>query len=100
MLFLTGLNRPLLHAICWATIVRFTEDVLRPAIECWQWLLSARRDLTLPFIQEMLGAWQVGFRISVVLHTHTVDCTLRRNYDRLHKPICCVVHCGAAYGNI
>lgn len=31
---------------------------------CWQWILSARHDLTLPFMQEMISAWQVCFSVS------------------------------------
>lgn len=53
-----GLNRLLLHGICWAPIHRFTENVLRTCCECWQWLLSARKDFTLAFMQEMLASWQ------------------------------------------
>jgi phosphatidylinositol 4-kinase len=29
------------------------------AIECWQWLVTARPDLELRFLQEMFSAWQV-----------------------------------------
>lgn len=54
-----GLNRLLLHSVCWAPIHRFTENVLRTCCECWQWLLSARKDMTLAFMQEMLSCWQV-----------------------------------------
>ena len=28
------------------------------AVECWQWMLTARPDLKLRFLQEMLAAWQ------------------------------------------
>ncbi|CAG7725572.1 unnamed protein product, partial [Allacma fusca] len=53
-----GLHRQLLHVVCWAPVAKFTEKILMTACECWQWLLSARSDLMLPFLQEMLGAWQ------------------------------------------
>lgn len=28
------------------------------AVECWQWILTARPDLKLRLLQEMLAAWQ------------------------------------------
>lgn len=40
----------------------FTKESMTIAVECWQWILTARPDLKLRFLQEMLAAWQ-----------HTVD---------------------------
>jgi len=40
--------------------MRFTEEVMLNATECWQWILSARRELSLAFMLEMLLAWQVS----------------------------------------
>jgi phosphatidylinositol 4-kinase len=50
--------RQLLRGICWSPVTRFNEATVRAACECWQWILSARRDLVLQFMQEMLAAWQ------------------------------------------
>lgn len=54
----SGFSRKLIHAVAWAPIELFTEDVMKTAVECWQWLVSARPDLELQFLQEMLTAWQ------------------------------------------
>lgn len=35
----------------------FTADVMMSAVECWQWLITARPDLELRFLQEMCSAW-------------------------------------------
>lgn len=70
-----GLNRTLLHAVCWGPVEMFVEDVIRSAIECWQWILSARRDLTLPFMQEMLGAWQCTVERRMGIFTPDADPT-------------------------
>lgn len=64
-----GFSRKLIHAVAWAPIELFTEDVMKTAVECWQWLVSARPDLELQFLQEMLTAWQVNavFKIQVLV---------------------------------
>ncbi|CAG7786962.1 unnamed protein product, partial [Allacma fusca] len=73
-----GLHRQLLHAVCWAPVAKFTEKILMTACECWQWLLSARSDLMLPFLQEMLGAWQctVERRIGIFSPMYKLDSPL------------------------
>ncbi|XP_077290371.1 phosphatidylinositol 4-kinase III alpha isoform X2 [Arctopsyche grandis] len=53
-----GLHRQLLHAVAWSQVELFTEDAMVAAVECWQWLITARPDLELRFLQEMLSAWQ------------------------------------------
>lgn len=30
---------------------------MRTAVECWQWLVTARPDLEIRFLQEMVSAW-------------------------------------------
>ncbi|CAL8078131.1 unnamed protein product [Orchesella dallaii] len=70
-----GLNRVLLHSICWAPIHRFTESVLRSCCECWQWLLSARKDLILAFMQEMLASWQSTVERRMGIFTPDTKCT-------------------------
>ncbi|XP_065226540.1 phosphatidylinositol 4-kinase alpha isoform X2 [Planococcus citri] len=54
----TGYCRKLIHAVAWAPVELFTEDTMKTAVECWQWLVTARPDLELQFLQEMLTAWQ------------------------------------------
>ena len=36
-------------------------QVVQSAVECWQWLISARPDLEFCFLQEMAAAWQFTF---------------------------------------
>lgn len=54
-----GHCRKLIHAVAWAPVELFTEEAMKTAVECWQWLVTARPDLDLQFLQEMLTAWQV-----------------------------------------
>lgn len=56
----TGYCRKLIHAVAWAPVETFTEDTMRTAVECWQWLVTAKPDLELQFLEEMLTAWEVG----------------------------------------
>lgn len=52
-------DRRLLHALCWSPVELFTEEAMRSAITCWQWLLAGRSDMELQFLQEMSAAWQM-----------------------------------------
>ncbi|XP_042233496.1 phosphatidylinositol 4-kinase alpha-like isoform X1 [Homarus americanus] len=53
-----GIHRRLLRCVCTSCLNLFTEDAMDNSTACWQWILSARHDLTLPFMQEMISAWQ------------------------------------------
>lgn len=55
----SGTDRTLLHALCWSPVELFTEEAVRGTVSCWQWLLAARPDLELPFLQEMSAAWHM-----------------------------------------
>ncbi|XP_072934257.1 phosphatidylinositol 4-kinase alpha [Epargyreus clarus] len=50
--------RALLHGIAWSQVDIFTEDAVTTAVECWQWLTTARPDLELRLLQEVFAAWQ------------------------------------------
>ncbi|XP_046385278.1 phosphatidylinositol 4-kinase alpha isoform X2 [Ischnura elegans] len=50
--------RSLLFTVAWSQVEMFTESAMLSAVECWQWLVTARPDLELRFLQEMLSAWQ------------------------------------------
>lgn len=43
------------------------------AVECWQWLLTARPDLELCFLQEMLSAWQYTMEAKMGLFADHID---------------------------
>ncbi|KAK7873127.1 hypothetical protein R5R35_006354 [Gryllus longicercus] len=53
-----GAYRQLLHVVAWSQVELFSEIAMTTAVECWQWLVTARPDLELRFLQEMLAAWQ------------------------------------------
>jgi phosphatidylinositol 4-kinase len=40
-----------------APVKLFQADAMQTIVECWNWLLSARPDLELVFLQEMISAW-------------------------------------------
>ncbi|XP_053617223.1 phosphatidylinositol 4-kinase alpha isoform X3 [Plodia interpunctella] len=50
--------RGLLHSVAWSQVEIFTEDAVTVAVECWQWLSTARPDLELRLLQEIFAAWQ------------------------------------------
>ncbi|XP_050501433.1 phosphatidylinositol 4-kinase alpha isoform X1 [Diabrotica virgifera virgifera] len=52
------LNRSLLHCIAWSQVELFTVEAMRTAVECWQWLITARPELEIRFLQEMVSAWK------------------------------------------
>ncbi|XP_074644001.1 phosphatidylinositol 4-kinase alpha-like [Tubulanus polymorphus] len=59
LILLKGTHRQLLHSLCWSPIKFFNEESMEAAVACWEWLLAARSDLQLPFMQENTSAWQM-----------------------------------------
>lgn len=53
----------------------FTTSAVETAVECWQWVLTARQDLELCFIQEMVNAWQTTFEKKIGLFAEEVELT-------------------------
>lgn len=53
----------------------FTTSAVETAVECWQWVLTARQDLELCFIQEMVNAWQTTFEKKIGLFAEEVQLT-------------------------
>ena len=51
-----GMNRKLLHDICWSAVQLFSEASMQSTIACWEWLLAARTDLS----DAVSGCWLRG----------------------------------------
>ncbi|XP_023247195.1 phosphatidylinositol 4-kinase alpha isoform X2 [Copidosoma floridanum] len=58
LISIPGIHRRLLHTVAWSQVELFSKSAMTAAVECWQWILTARSDLKLRFLQEMLAAWQ------------------------------------------
>lgn len=65
----------LLHAIASSQVELFTECAVETAVECWQWILTAREDLELSFIREMVSAWQITFEKKIGLFSEEMEVT-------------------------
>lgn len=65
----------LLHAIASSQVELFTEAAIETAVECWQWILTAREDLELSFIREMVLAWQITFEKKIGLFSEELEVT-------------------------
>lgn len=65
----------LLHAIATSQVELFTESAIETEVECWQWILTAREDLELSFIREMVSTWQVTFEKKIGLFSEEVEVT-------------------------
>lgn len=81
-----GVCRPLLHSIAWSHLELFTSGAVSAAVECWQWIVSARPDLEFCFLQEMSAAWQFAFEKRMGLFAIEVE-------DAIVNPL--AVHEGA-----
>ncbi|ESO97694.1 hypothetical protein LOTGIDRAFT_103639 [Lottia gigantea] len=55
-----NLNRKILHTMCWTPINHFEERTMEASVACWEWLLSARPNLSTEFLCEMAAAWQMS----------------------------------------
>ncbi|XP_049538873.1 phosphatidylinositol 4-kinase alpha isoform X1 [Anopheles darlingi] len=75
LILCSSANRKLLHAISSSQVLLFTESAMETAVECWQWILTARQDLELCFIQEMVAAWQTTFDKRMGLFAEENDVT-------------------------
>lgn len=59
---MSTLNRKLLHCIASSQVELFTTDAMTTSVECWLWLITARPDLELRFLQEMCLAWNCSIQ--------------------------------------
>uniref|UniRef100_W4VRQ0 Phosphatidylinositol 4-kinase alpha n=1 Tax=Corethrella appendiculata TaxID=1370023 RepID=W4VRQ0_9DIPT len=75
LILCSGVNRKLLHAVSSSQVNLFTETAVETAVECWQWVLTARQDLELCFIQEMITAWQTTFDKRIGLFSEDIELT-------------------------
>ncbi|XP_024081194.1 phosphatidylinositol 4-kinase alpha isoform X2 [Cimex lectularius] len=51
-------DRQLLHIVAWSQVYLFTSEAVSTAVQCWQWLISARPSIELIWLEEMITAWQ------------------------------------------
>uniref|UniRef100_A0ABD2XIX4 1-phosphatidylinositol 4-kinase n=1 Tax=Trichogramma kaykai TaxID=54128 RepID=A0ABD2XIX4_9HYME len=58
LISMKGIHRSLLHTVACSHVKLFSKPSMLTAIECWQWILTARPDMKLRFLQEMFSAWQ------------------------------------------
>lgn len=78
------LNRKLLQCIASSQVEIFTTKAMTTAVECWQWLLTARPDIELRFIQEMCSAWNCSIQKKLGLFSYD---------DEEDSPLACYEGC-------
>ena len=64
-----------LHFVATSQVKLFTESAMETAVECWQWVLTARPDLELSFMMEMVSAWETTFDLKIGLFAEDVSLT-------------------------
>lgn len=50
-------DRKLLRSLCWAPLHLFHEETIDSVVDCWKWVLSAKPEIELQLIQEIVSAW-------------------------------------------
>uniref|UniRef100_A0A915D0F7 1-phosphatidylinositol 4-kinase n=1 Tax=Ditylenchus dipsaci TaxID=166011 RepID=A0A915D0F7_9BILA len=77
-LYFEDLNHRLLHTLTWAPLKRFTEFTMRLCVTCWNWILVARENVQLDFLQEMTSCWTTIAQRGLGLFSRdqTLDCPL------------------------
>uniref|UniRef100_A0A1A9ULE3 Phosphatidylinositol 4-kinase alpha n=1 Tax=Glossina austeni TaxID=7395 RepID=A0A1A9ULE3_GLOAU len=75
LIICSDINRKLLHAVATSQVELFTDLAMETAVECWQWVLTARQDLELCLIQEMVSAWQITFEKKIGLFSEEIQIT-------------------------
>lgn len=63
------------HDAATSQVELFTESAMETAVECWQWVLTARPDLELSFMMEMVSAWETTFEKKIGLFAEDVALT-------------------------
>lgn len=54
----SSFDRNLLHCIAGSQVELFSVEAMKTAVECWHWLITAKPDLEMRFLQEMVAAWK------------------------------------------
>ena len=52
-----GIDERLIFSLTRAPLKLFHSQTMSVIVECWNWLLSARPDMEMKFLQEMIFAW-------------------------------------------
>lgn len=53
----------------------FTVEAMRTSVECWQWLITAKPEIEIRFLQEMVAAWKYTVQKRLGLFSVTVPQT-------------------------
>lgn len=51
------INQHLVHMICWAPVIIFTQESLQIAVSVWTWLLAAKPNICMNVMSEIYEAW-------------------------------------------
>uniref|UniRef100_A0A8D8UEF4 1-phosphatidylinositol 4-kinase n=1 Tax=Cacopsylla melanoneura TaxID=428564 RepID=A0A8D8UEF4_9HEMI len=73
LISMKGCPRQLLAAVSWSQVELFTEEAMRTAVDCWQWIATARPELELTLLQEMVAAWQYTVDKKMGLFSVTIE---------------------------
>ncbi|XP_073997967.1 phosphatidylinositol 4-kinase III alpha isoform X1 [Rhodnius prolixus] len=68
-----GTQRKLLHVLAWSQVELFTAEAMYTAVQCWQWLISARPNIELLWLEEMVTAWQYTIDKKLGLFSDEID---------------------------
>ena len=85
---LDKIDRHLLKIIGSVPVDFFEEVPMKVAIDCWNWILSARQDLEFLLLEEILLAWKATVERKMGLFSHDVpeDSPLAADEDSILEP--------------
>uniref|UniRef100_A0AC35TLJ8 1-phosphatidylinositol 4-kinase n=1 Tax=Rhabditophanes sp. KR3021 TaxID=114890 RepID=A0AC35TLJ8_9BILA len=66
-------NIALLQTLVRVPLKNFTEDTMKMCIHSWNWILVAKKEIEIKFLQEMSSCWQIMMHKKVGLFQREVD---------------------------
>ncbi|KAI0980728.1 hypothetical protein GJ496_000473 [Pomphorhynchus laevis] len=63
----------LLHLIAWAPAVIFSEESMLTAVNCWNWIYSAKKEFRIKLMSEISSAWEFTARQRKGLYERKAD---------------------------